>query len=467
MHPTPSPGPDCQRFAPLLPLLDAATAQTIRRHMQTCDWCQRDYASYQALDAATRRAFAVVPTQQRIVTPEAILRRVAMESQPHASRRPFVRITTIGIPIIVILLVAGVVLPRWVDHHPASSTTGVLPTVLPTVTPTLGPCVQSVSLDQTPTYSSTSILMMSPDEGWATGVYTPNAGEGPGIHDYGFLLHFHNGIWRQAHIPGMQGSFAITGMSTAAGDFWVTASIKQQDYFFRYHAGQWIQEPLPPGQIGIGGIAMTSATDGWASAAADSHLWHFHNGSWTQDRTIPDFVQIIMLSSTDGWIIPLLGFPPYTAGQILHYDGTSWRTTPGILPAIIFSASFSTPNDGWAGGTGDQFFHFTNNQWVPVTVPVPNSQFNAELAMASPTDGWAGGYQGILRYHNGAWQRVAAPFGPYGAIVGISIVSAYEGWAIGTDLDASGDGQRHTILLHLHNGQWSLDTQQVMLCLGQ
>src|SRR6185437_4584049 len=56
------PTPDCAMFAPLLPLLDSydlspEEAARAREHLNTCAWCQREYAAHAIVDGALRRHF--------------------------------------------------------------------------------------------------------------------------------------------------------------------------------------------------------------------------------------------------------------------------------------------------------------------------------------------------------------------------------------------------------------------------
>src|SRR5215469_12750519 len=67
--PPPSPGPECPRYAPLLPLLHAGEINprdrdAVLRHLNTCAWCARQLAGYDTLAAAMRRHFggAIAPT---------------------------------------------------------------------------------------------------------------------------------------------------------------------------------------------------------------------------------------------------------------------------------------------------------------------------------------------------------------------------------------------------------------------
>ncbi len=59
---SPMPTPLCAAFAPLLPLLaggelSAEEARSVRTHLATCDWCQSQLATYDAMDAALRRHY--------------------------------------------------------------------------------------------------------------------------------------------------------------------------------------------------------------------------------------------------------------------------------------------------------------------------------------------------------------------------------------------------------------------------
>jgi Putative zinc-finger len=61
------PGPACEDFAPLLPLvaqqgLDSRDSTRLRQHLATCDYCQSELDSYNRLDDALARHFGPAPS---------------------------------------------------------------------------------------------------------------------------------------------------------------------------------------------------------------------------------------------------------------------------------------------------------------------------------------------------------------------------------------------------------------------
>jgi outer membrane protein assembly factor BamB len=76
-----APGPDCERFAALLPLLSAdeltdERAAEVRAHVAACRWCQQRLKEYAALDTALRRQIASLSAEFPMIAPESVIQMV-------------------------------------------------------------------------------------------------------------------------------------------------------------------------------------------------------------------------------------------------------------------------------------------------------------------------------------------------------------------------------------------------------
>jgi hypothetical protein len=211
---------------------------------------------------------------------------------------------------------------------------------------------------------------------------------------------------------------------------------------------------------------------------------------------------VVMVSANDGWAF---GTSLKNGCLVLHYDGHSWKRSIGSACGYVSSISMLSATDGWAVGYGysnnphpndspnypnpddspQEILHYTHGAWqVQATFPTPNQatpQANQaqkwyslhSLAMVSPTEGWAvGSLQTatsssvfdfdvtalVLHYANGRWSPssiAGLPASQRAYLMGISMVSANEGWAVGYDYDASNLGQSYMLILHYLNGAWS------------
>lgn len=149
-----------------------------------------------------------------------------------------------------------------------------------------------------------SITMVSPTEGWMSGV-APASSADPSYRKphYLFMLHFDGRDWRPVTLPALPdvpASFAAP--SFAPGD---TVS-------------------------DIEGISMVSSTDGWAAGRNGgilSALYHYSGGKWelAPFAVNQPLIRIQMVSAEEGWAI---GEPRhednFTTSVILHFVSGSW-----------------------------------------------------------------------------------------------------------------------------------------------
>lgn len=175
---------------------------------------------------------------------------------------------------------------------------------------------------------------------------------------------------------------------------------------------------------------------------------------------------VAMISASDGWAF---GWES-KACIVLHYNGTTWARSNGSACANITSISMLSADEGWAVG-GSSILHYSHGSWQMDTGYARPSE-NVDLtrvAMVSPEEGWVVGTDSaptnapsgapsafILHYTNGHW--IPAPLaGMAGhnpsSLRGITMISAQEGWAVGSYYTAS--RQEATLMLHYINGQWT------------
>jgi hypothetical protein len=75
--PSPTPGPFCAIYAPLLPLLDAQALAadeeaSLREHLADCAWCQKQLAAYVVVEDAVRRQYAALPSAHPLTVKDIV-----------------------------------------------------------------------------------------------------------------------------------------------------------------------------------------------------------------------------------------------------------------------------------------------------------------------------------------------------------------------------------------------------------
>jgi hypothetical protein len=326
------------------------------------------------------------------------------------------------------------------------------PTFVPVGIPTSGNVVMSGA-----------ISMDSATDGWAAG--SNNRGGN-------FVLHFTGGAWQRVATSFKNDIWHIQAQSPRS--VWVAtiASSNQSDVLYRFDGTAWQMQNLasaigPDAQITfIYGFQMVSATEGWAQVQTNNGnggmaFLHDQNGQWALSGSVYATVTaagLAMDSATDGWAIanevaPINGdtyrvpykqlIYHYTNGQWqpvsvpvsqsddVQLGGTATNLSGAVQPIVAPSAA-----EGWIAGfthstlTGQTIasisqtivlLHLVNGQWQRVTPPATNASndgINA-FAFTSSADGWAVGYETsgtvaspldlsslrplLLHYQDGAW----------------------------------------------------------------
>jgi hypothetical protein len=146
-------------------------------------------------------------------------------------------------------------------------------------------------------------------------------------------------------------------------------------------------------------------------------------------------------------------------------------------PATLSDVAAVSPSDVWAVGGGwtdteqPVITHWTGKGWDPVKSPeVPNLQYSfASVDAVSASDVWAVGngeaspssgfspVPVIAHYDGHAWSMVPPPTPPASTsdvLIGIDMVSATDGWAVGTRQGPLTEPSQ-PLLLRWRGGRWS------------
>jgi hypothetical protein len=223
---------------------------------------------------------------------------------------------------------------------------------------------------------------------------------------YGWLCGRHGGLYRLFYTartwgnggwdevenpyskpPGYEGT--PVAMSVAAEeDVWFIFDGPYR--ILRYKEGVWEIKPYDlPAELGTPyNLFFVSAEEAWASGK--NGFAHYKNGEW---RYVPGppASGLEFTAPDDGWATY------YEAGQILHYNGTSWNVSFTIPGRRAFWISFYDRNNGWA------------DLYKSEAKPVHR----------------------IFKYESGAWREVTPP-GEYGIWMPCS-VSPNEAWFLGSE----------------------------------
>jgi hypothetical protein len=202
-------------------------------------------------------------------------------------------------------------------------------------------------------------------------------------------------------------------------------------------------------------LQMLSPTDGWAVGRSNGDggkngaIRHWNGKRWEQVPAPANALlrSVHMLSPTEGWAVgDRLKEDGSISGLLVHYTGGRWEEVPSPTDASLYDVYTVSPSEAWAVGLFD-ILHYQDNAWhsVPISTEVP--VYTVAIDMVAPDEGWVlgraedGGNDFALHYQAGQWTvtRLEARAG----ITDIDMLSAAEGWAVGT-----------YGILHYTGGQW-------------
>ncbi len=454
------PSPDCAACSPLLPLaahdlLSEEKTRALHAHLAICAACRAELAIYDRAEAALHRAFALPQGGTPPFSKEDIMRNLISRTDstaplappapaaafPQRKRRFLANFSALAAALIIILLAA--IIFRLPGSQPKL----------------LGKSGTPIDLTH---FILNSISMVSPNEGWAVGV-------------------------TRLHQP------SVSDNSPEYGD----------PVILHYWQGHWSPAPLPPNlksRLGCGthcpgiilrSLSMISATDGWAvgntvlppnaDGVTVGIVLHYIGGQWVLDSFRDSALfSVFMRTASDGWIVGDGRSSGWSGSKgnapAFHYNGNAWTPVndpafASVLPKTIVALSTTNvwldgidfSGSGFDGDDPEVILHYNGSHWIRERTDLVNSRL-AGMAMISPTEGWAvGSLSGgtgphpahpekalVERYIQGRWQQDTSFAGPpsssYYSLYGIAMVSASEGWAVGSD----------GLIVHVLNGTWTL-----------
>jgi len=519
------PPPNCAAFAPLMPLashdlLSEEQTTALHAHLAACLSCRAELATYDQAEEALRHAFRISPNGTPPLSRAEIMRTLvrrpdrasassvgsipslpqAQFSQPPRRKRPFFA----GVPafaaalamILIAVVIFGIpgLLPGLRGNKGAFSRRNVPAQTTPQAVADLTHILLN------------SISMVSPKEGWAVGVtLLRQPSNDPRLPAYGdpVILHYWQGRWSPVPLPSALTSHLVNirlgcgvhcpgiilhSLSmVSATDGWAVGNTVLPPnadgvtvgIVLHYTGGQWVLDSYR--DSALFSIFMRTASDGWIAGDGRSSGWsgskgnapafHYTGKAWipVNDPALASVLPrtIVALSATNVWVngtdISGTGFDGDDPEVILHYDGSQWtREKTDLANSRVYGMVLLSPTEGWAvgslsGGTGphpahpqkalvEQYSHGTWQQDTSFTGP-PNSSGSSlyGIAMVSASEGWAIGSDGLIIHDlGGAWTQVSSPTDQ--TLESIAMLSPTEGWAV---------GDQGTIL-HYFNGAWGL-----------
>ncbi len=237
-------------------------------------------------------------------------------------------------------------------------------------------------------------------------------------------------------------------------------------------------------------VGMNSAGEGNNLAASLIERWDGSAWSIVSNPGAAYLNGVAAVSSQNIWAV---GIEPSISSSleqtlIEHWNGTQWSVVPSPSPGPLSSGLKSvvalTANSAWAAGYSNGtslspqplIERWDGSAWGVVTSPLPNGatagSFSALSAIPGSSQVWATGsvrygvpprglgyFQPLIeRWDGSAWQIVASPTLPSGALAGelsgVVALSATDAWAVG-DYTAS-DHTNRALIVHWDGTSWNV-----------
>lgn len=426
------------------------------------------------------------------------------EEPPKRSRLPVPRLAWLPAVAVtlVIILVSVLLFNRLSPGMRKSVASGAMALLPVSSTPPLTTHFLS-SAERLSRIQINAIQMLSADDGWAVGTKWESSSLTESA-----IFHYDGGRWVPVsdafpNVDLLSLSMISANEGWAVGDAADPATGSDTGVFLHYTGGHWVWIDAPKTANYVFKVQMLSAAEGWAlgvpqppitSAAPPLLLLHYSNGAWSLVANQWRLTDLSMISPTDGWAVG-------DNGVIAHYQNGQWTRWPAAAPGDLTSVQMLSATDGWAAGVAPHYdtqathrtlflLHYDGSAWMPMQLPpmAQNDNYLSNLtgfAFAAPNEGWAvGGSQSVippinnqpdcqtspagcqdtsetsilLHYTGGHWQLVDRQLDA--TLGSISMVSANEGWAVGTTADPTFNyNPTATVLLHYHDGAWSIYNQ--------
>ncbi|HEV2377340.1 MAG TPA: hypothetical protein VGS19_34895 [Streptosporangiaceae bacterium] len=207
-------------------------------------------------------------------------------------------------------------------------------------------------------------------------------------------------------------------------------------------------------------ITATGPGNAWAAGSRVAtglvpQVVHWDGRSWRSARLpggLNGTIRAIGASSaTNVWAFSV------DMGWLIHWDGSRWSVSRGVMPGDVTATVVFSPSDVWAFGCpgesdGVGAVHFDGHGWH--RYPLTYGEICSASAL-SPSDIWASGFGnpgdgGFITHWDGtAWQRVPSPLItlPDGKLHifganSFAVLSASDVWAFGGASIGSGQAQR-------------------------
>lgn len=282
-----------------------------------------------------------------------------------------------------------------------------------------------------------SVVMSSPDEGWAVG-------------DGGKILQYAGKCWSSYQgNPASSNNLNSVRMAKKDGSIW---AVGDKSEIISYTNGAWqgfnASNSLPA--MNLQGVYPISSTEFWAAGyyandpaskgvilncidgncmmpqiPLDSSLYDIYigadgsgwavgsnsilygkNGEWTVNNDVPNPkapVNIFMLSQQNGFAVG--------DSTALSFDGSDWKknNSHAVTNSLLRGVYATSSDQVWAVGDQGMILKYDAKNWMPQDYRCQNHSDLKAVYLTSAQNGWAVGDNVILHFDGNSWGAYHCP----------------------------------------------------------
>jgi hypothetical protein len=328
------------------------------------------------------------------------------------------------------------------------------------------------------------VVSLSANDAWAVGVYDVSGNWRT------LTMNWDGSAWTVVQSPSPDPTLnRLDGVATAGGGVWAVGwAGASGSMAIRLQSGSWERSLTVnegTGENQLNGISARSSSDIWAVGQAQNRslTMHFDGSSWT---VVPSpnlehgvrLEDVVTLGANDAWAVGWAGDNGFDDVSVaMHWDGSAWTIVPTPQPGganidRLLAVDALGPNDVWAVGIYSPnpvvedhslILHWDGSSWSVVPHNCDTYGGLLGITLLSATQGWAVGDSETCRYDGSSWTEVPSPqprleYDEIGyPLEDASGVNAKDVWAVGARvIDTPYTVTWRAITEHWNGSQWTI-----------
>ena len=231
-----------------------------------------------------------------------------------------------------------------------------------------------------------SVAAVSARDVWAVGF-------GGKKVSHAVIEHFNGISWKALRSPSVAGGASLFSVTAgSASDVWAVGQRDKSDaqLIEHWNGKSWRLVPAPRPNVGLVGVAATSAKDAWTVSGISGHgigtgislAEHWNGVRWRRvasPNPVPGgafFLAVAALTPSRAWAVGTdLDFTGSPQNVIAAWNGQAWKLVGSpIVDGSLFSVVATLARNAWAVGSSDSqgmILRWNGSRWTGLTFSAP------------------------------------------------------------------------------------------------